>query len=52
LLGQFSPHPIRQRLQIATGDLILVLPVQPADSPAALAAMLQVVQGNLQLLQF
>jgi hypothetical protein len=51
LLGQFSPHRIRQCLQIATGDLILVLPIQPADSTAALAAMLQVVQGTTQLLQ-
>jgi hypothetical protein len=52
LVGQFPPHRFRQRLQIATGDLVLVVPVQPTNSPAALAAMLQAAQVNAQLLQF
>jgi hypothetical protein len=55
LLGQFSPHRIRQRLQIATGDLVLILPIEPADTTAALAAMLQhrsarSISGRIQLL--
>jgi hypothetical protein len=51
LVGQLPSHRSGQRLQIAPGDLTLVLPVQPADSMAALAAMLQVVQGHAQLLR-
>ena len=50
LPGQVPPHRSRQRLQIAPGDLILVLPVQPAGCMAALAAMPQLAQANAQLL--
>jgi transposase InsO family protein len=37
-------HRFRQRLQIATGDLVLVVPVQPTNSPAALAAMAEFIE--------
>ena len=51
LLGQLSPHLSRQLLQIAPGDLILVLPIQPAESGAALTAMSQAAQVHVQLLE-
>src|SRR6516225_4463777 len=51
LLGQLSPHGSRQRLQIAPGDLILILPIQPAESGAALTAMSQAAQVHVQLLK-
>ena len=49
LLGKLTAHRFRQCLQIATGDLVLVLPIEPADSTAALAAMLQVIEVEVQL---
>jgi hypothetical protein len=41
LLGQLPSHRIGQCLQLATGDLGVVLPVHRPDALAALAAMFQ-----------